>query len=121
MPEWFKGWRKETTSGPITGHTLREAIDSIAAPSRRLAYPLRVAVLRKVNGKRKERNHFVCRVLSGILRHGTSLTFCPGDFEHTVAEMVIESKIVEEAHPGEEVDLYFANFRYVENYHLILV
>lgn len=114
IPEWFKGWRKEGQNGPVTGRTLQEAIDSIETPSRRLVYPLRVVVLRKVDGNKKGRSHFVCRVLSGVLKLGMSLTFCPGDFKHTVAKMKIESNDVQEAHPGEDVDIRVELYKYAK-------
>jgi elongation factor 1-alpha len=41
MP-WYKGWKKETKSGEVTGKTLLDAIDAIEPPTRPTDKPLRL-------------------------------------------------------------------------------
>merc|ERR1712230_110871 len=41
MP-WYKGWKKDTKSGEVTGKTLLDAIDAIEPPSRPTDKPLRL-------------------------------------------------------------------------------
>lgn len=100
MPEWYKGWHKETKDGPTNGRTLEAAIGSIATSVHRLDHPLRLEV-------RSTEMHLriQCMVLLGILRNEMSLTFCPGNVGHSVGLMRIDGKIVKEAQAGQVVDI----------------
>merc|ERR1711977_425342 len=75
MP-WYKGWKKETKSGEVTGKTLLDAIDAIEPPTRPTDKPLRLPLqdVYKIGGIGTVP---VGRVETGTIKAGMVVVFAP--------------------------------------------
>merc|ERR1712227_952606 len=77
MP-WYKGWKKDTKSGEVTGKTLLDAIDAIEPPPRPTDKPLRLPLqdVYKIGGIGTVP---VGRVETGTIKAGMVVVFAPAN------------------------------------------
>jgi elongation factor 1-alpha len=105
---WFKGWVKETKSGPSKGKTLLEAIDSIEPPSRPTDKPLRLPLqdVYKIGGIGTVP---VGRVETGTIKPGMVVTFAPVGLTTEVKSVEMHHEQLTEGLPGDNVGFNVKN------------
>merc|ERR1712216_824749 len=107
MP-WYKGWKKETKSGEVTGKTLLDAIDAIEPPTRPANKPLRLPLqdVYKIGGIGTVP---VGRVETGTLKAGMVVKFAPNDVTTEVKSVEMHHEVMEIASPGDNVGFNVKN------------
>merc|ERR1712216_574142 len=107
MP-WYKGWKKETKSGEVTGKTLLDAIDAIEPPTRPTDKPLRLPLqdVYKIGGIGTVP---VGRVETGVIKPGMVVTFAPSNVTTEVKSVEMHHESMPEAAPGDNVGFNIKN------------
>jgi len=107
MP-WYKGWKKDTKSGEVTGKTLLDAIDAIEPPSRPTDKPLRLPLqdVYKIGGIGTVP---VGRVETGLIKPGMLVTFGPVGTTTEVKSVEMHHEKVDQAAPGDNVGFNVKN------------
>merc|ERR1712230_150297 len=107
MP-WYKGWKKDTKSGEVTGKTLIDAIDAIEPPSRPTDKPLRLPLqdVYKIGGIGTVP---VGRVETGVIKPGMVCTFAPNGVTTEVKSVEMHHESMPEAVPGDNVGFNIKN------------
>merc|ERR1711964_735410 len=107
MP-WYKGWKKETKSGEVTGKTLLDAIDAIEPPSRPTDKPLRLPLqdVYKIGGIGTVP---VGRVETGTIKAGMVCTFAPAAITTEVKSVEMHHETLEAGQPGDNVGFNIKN------------
>merc|ERR1711865_481539 len=101
MP-WYKGWKKDTKSGEVTGKTLLDAIDAIEPPSRPTDKPLRLPLqdVYKIGGIGTVP---VGRVETGTIKAGMVVVFAPANVTTEVKSVEMHHEQLEAGLPGDNV------------------
>merc|ERR1711939_1236567 len=107
MP-WYKGWKKETKSGEVTGKTLLDAIDAIEPPTRPTDKPLRLPLqdVYKIGGIGTVP---VGRVETGTIKAGMVVTFAPANVTTEVKSVEMHHQQLEAGVPGDNVGFNVKN------------
>merc|ERR1711977_285774 len=107
MP-WYKGWKKETKSGEVTGKTLLDAIDAIEPPTRPPDKPLRLPLqdVYKIGGIGTVP---VGRVETGTIKAGMVVTFAPSAVTTEVKSVEMHHEQLEAGLPGDNVGFNVKN------------
>jgi len=107
MP-WYKGWTKESKSGPAKGMTLLDAIDAIEPPSRPTDKPLRLPLqdVYKIGGIGTVP---VGRVETGIIKSGMIVHFAPSNVMTEVKSVEMHHEQIPEGLPGDNVGFNVKN------------
>merc|ERR1712232_1454429 len=107
MP-WYKGWKKETKSGKVTGKTLLEAIDAIDPPTRPSDKALRLPLqdVYKISGIGTVP---VGRVETGTIKAGMVVTFAPANVTTEVKSVEMHHAQIPEGVPGDNVGFNVKN------------
>ncbi|KAJ1739963.1 translation elongation factor EF-1 alpha [Coemansia sp. RSA 1086] len=107
MP-WYKGWKKATKTGEVTGKTLVDAIDAIEPPVRPSDKPLRLPLqdVYKIGGIGTVP---VGRVETGIIKAGMVVTFAPANVTTEVKSVEMHHEVLAEGVPGDNVGFNVKN------------
>merc|ERR1711890_153564 len=107
MP-WYKGWKKDTKSGEVTGKTLLDAIDAIEPPSRPTDKPLRLPLqdVYKIGGIGTVP---VGRVETGTIKAGMVVVFAPANVTTEVKSVEMHHAQIPEGLPGDNVGFNVKN------------
>jgi len=107
MP-WYKGWKKETKSGEVTGKTLLDAIDAIEPPTRPTDKPLRLPLqdVYKIGGIGTVP---VGRVETGTIKAGMVVVFAPANVTTEVKSVEMHHEQLEAGLPGDNVGFNVKN------------
>ncbi|KAJ2851523.1 translation elongation factor EF-1 alpha [Coemansia brasiliensis] len=107
MP-WYKGWKKATKTGEVTGKTLVDAIDAVEPPVRPVDKPLRLPLqdVYKIGGIGTVP---VGRVETGIIKAGMVVTFAPANVTTEVKSVEMHHEVLTEGVPGDNVGFNVKN------------
>jgi elongation factor 1-alpha len=105
---WYKGWKRETKGGEVSGKTLLEAIDSIEPPKRPTEKPLRLPLqdVYKIGGIGTVP---VGRIETGVLKPGMVVTFAPSNVTTEVKSVEMHHEQLTEGLPGDNVGFNVKN------------
>merc|ERR1711959_166803 len=107
MP-WYKGWKKESKAGEVTGKTLLDAIDAIDPPTRPTDKPLRLPLqdVYKIGGIGTVP---VGRVETGTIKAGMVVTFAPANVTTEVKSVEMHHEQLAQGVPGDNVGFNVKN------------
>merc|ERR1711887_292475 len=105
MGPWYKGWKKDTKSGEVTGKTL---LDAIEPPSRPTDKPLRLPLqdVYKIGGIGTVP---VGRVETGTIKAGMVVVFAPANVTTEVKSVEMHHEQLEAGLPGDNVGFNIKN------------
>merc|ERR1711887_441310 len=105
MGPWYKGWKKDTKSGEVTGKTLLDAIEPPSRPTdKALRLPLQDVY--KIGGIGTVP---VGRVETGTIKAGMVVTFAPANVTTEVKSVEMHHQQLEAGVPGDNVGFNVKN------------